>query len=348
MTYTRPTYSELKDRIAADLAAMPAALSGPLSVMWAQATHGQHGHLDWIAKQCSPLTCELERLHDWAALYSVPRLLATAATGMALATGNLGGKLLAEHPLRASNGLDYTVVNAVELGAGPTTAVLVRCTTAGSSGNMAAGQVLTLVDPALYVNSTLTVDAAGIAGGAEDEDVEAWRLRVAEEWQTVTSRGARSGKPEDYVAWAKRAHPSVTGALVQPHALGMGSVIVRPICDALAGRAPTAAILAAVAAFLSSIAPATADWRETAGLQRWVQPVIHLQPGVDNQANRTAVETALQALVLTKVDNNAQLLRSEIDAAIGRVTLQYELVAPTATIQAAPGEVLVFAGVTWQ
>lgn len=50
-----------------------------------------------------------------------------------------------------------------------------------------------------------------------------WRLRVAEEWQIVTSRGARSGKPEDYTAWAKRAHPSVTGALVQPHVLGMGS-----------------------------------------------------------------------------------------------------------------------------
>lgn len=347
MTYTRPTYSELKDRIAADLAAMPAALSGPLSVMWAQAIHGQHGHLDWIAKQCSPLTCELERLHDWAALYSVPRLLATQATGNALATGNPGGQLLAEHPLRASNGLDYTVVNAVALGTGPT-AVLVRCTTAGSAGNMAAGQVLTLVDPALYVNSTLTVDAAGIAGGAEDEDVEAWRLRVAEEWQTVTSRGARSGKPEDYIAWAKRAHPSVTGALVQPHALGMGSVIVRPICDGLAGRAPTAAILADVAAFLTSIAPATADWRVTAGLQHKVQPVIHLQPGVDNVANRNAIESALQALVLSKVDNNAQLLRAEIDAAIGRVTLQYVLVAPMETVLAAPGEVLVFAGVTWQ
>lgn len=347
MTYTRPTYTELKDRIAADLAAMPAVLSGPLAVMWAQATHGQHGHLDWIAKQCSPLTCELERLHDWAALYSVPRLLATQATGHALATGNLGAPLLADHPLRASNSLDYTVTSAVALGAGPT-AVLVRCTTAGSAGNLAAGQVLTLVDPALGVNGTLTVDASGIAGGAEDEDVEAWRLRVAEEWQTVTSRGARSGKPEDYIAWAKSAHPSVTSALVQPHALGMGSMLVRPICDGLAGRAPTAAILADVGDFYTSIAPATADWRLAAGLQRWVQPVIHLQPAVDNQANRSAIEAALQALVLSKVDNNAQLLRAEIDGAIGRVTNQYVLVAPSETVQAAPGEVFVFAGVTWQ
>lgn len=347
MTYARPPYTELKDRIAADLAAMPAVLSGPLAVMWAQATHGQHGHLDWIDKQCSPLTCELERLHDWASLYSVPRLMATQATGNALATGNAGSQLLADHSLRASNGLDYTVTSAVELGAGPT-AVRVRCATAGSVGNLAAGHVLTMVDPALGVNSTLTVDAVGIAGGAEDEDLEAWRLRVAEEWQTVTSRGARSGKPEDYIAWAKRAHPSVTSALVQPHVLGMGSLIVRPICDGLAGRAPTPAVLAAVEAFLLSIAPAGADWRLTAPLQRLVQPVIHLQPAVDNQANRTAIEAALQALVLSKADNNAQLLRAEIDGAIGRVTIQYVLVAPTVAIQAAPGEVLVLAGVTWQ
>lgn len=140
--------------------------------MRAQACHGQHGHLEWIAKQCPPLTCELERLHDWASLYSVPRLLATQATGNALATGNAGGQLLADHPLRASNGLDYTVTSAVELGAG-STAVRVRCATSGSAGNLAAGQVLALVDPALDVNSTLTVDAAGISGGAEDEELEA-------------------------------------------------------------------------------------------------------------------------------------------------------------------------------
>ncbi len=347
MTYTRPTYSELKDRIAADLAAIPLVLSGPLSVMWAQAAHGQHGHLDWIAKQCSPLTCELERLHDWASLYSVPRLMATAATGSVLATGNIGSQLLADHPLRASSGLDYTATNAVELSAGPTP-VRVRCTAAGSAGNLASGQVLTLVDPALGVNNSLTVDAVGIAGGAEDEDVEAWRLRVAEEWQTVTSRGARSGKPEDYIAWAKRAHPSVTGALVQPHVLGMGSVIVRPICDSLAGRVPTPAVLAAVDTFLLSIAPATGDWRLAVPLQRQVQPVIHLQDAVDNQSNRDSISAALQALVLSKVENNARLLRAEVDGAIGRVTNQYELTSPTETIQAAPGEILVFAQVVWQ
>lgn len=347
MTYTRPTYSELKDRIAADLAAMPLVLSGPLAVMWAQATHGQHGHLDWIAKQCSPLTCELERLHDWASLYSVPRLMATAATGGVLATGNIGSQLLADHLLRASSGLDYTVTNAVELSAGPTT-VRVRCKEAGSAGNLASGQVLTLVDPALGVNNSLTVDAIGIAGGAEDEDVETWRLRVAEEWQTVTSRGARSGKPEDYIAWAKRAHPSVTGALVQPHVLGTGSVIVRPICDSLAGRAPTPAVLTDVGTFFRDIAPATADWSLAVSIQRLVEPVIHLQAAVDNQSNRNSISTALQALVLSKVDNNARLLRAEVDGAIGRVTNQYVLHFPTETIQAAPGEILVFTPVVWQ
>jgi len=82
---------------------------------------------------------------------------------------------------------------------------------------------LTLIDPVPGCAGTLTIDVTGITGGAEDELVDAWRMRVADEWRTVTTRGARSGKPDDYRWWAKSAHPSVSGALVQMHALGLGT-----------------------------------------------------------------------------------------------------------------------------
>lgn len=344
--YQRPSYSDLLTRIAADLAAVPEVLRGPLSAMWARAAHGEHGHLEWIDKQCSPLTCELERLYDWAALYGVPRLTATAAAGPALATGNANTPLLANTALRGQNGLDYIVVAAVAMGAAPT-AVIVKCTTTGLATNLAAGQTLTLVDPVPGISGTLTVDAAGIAGGDDDEAVESWRQRVAEEWQTIVTTGARSGKPEDYRFWARSAHPSVTGALVQTHVLGIGTVTVRPICNGLANRMPTQAVLDAVAAYLLTKAPATADTRTVSPLPRSVAPSIHLLPGFDTAANRAAITSAMTALVLAEVSETAVLALGEIDGAIGTVTNQYTRLAPVADTAVNPGELLVLQPIVW-
>lgn len=344
--YVRPDYSALKTRIEADLAALPAVLRVPLASAWAKACHGEHGHLDWIDAQCSPLTCELERLYDWASLYGVDRLAATAATGIVMATGTAGTQLLAGTVLRGQNGLDYTVQAAVTLGAG-NTAVTVRCNEAGAAGNQAAGLTLTLVDPVPGVDGTLTVDVGSLSGGAAEENIEDWRARVAEEWQVVTTRGARSGKPDDYRFWARAAHPSVTGALVQPHALGVGTVLVRPICNGLTDRAPSPSVLSAVADFFYSIAPATSDWRLAPPIKHAVAVTIDLLPAADTLANRNAITAALTAVVMAESSETSWLAMAEIDAAIATVTDQYTRIAPVADIAVGAGEVLVLDPVTW-
>lgn len=344
--YTRPTYEVLKTRIEADLAAMPAVLRGPLSAAWARACHSQHGYLEWIDAQCSPLTCELERLYDWAALYGVDRLLPTAATGAVLATGTVGAEVLAGTLLRGLNGLDYVVLAAVTLTAEPTT-LTVRCMSAGSAGNQASGLTLSLIDPIPGVSGTLTIDTAGLTGGAEEEALEAWRWRVAAEWRVMVTRGGRGGKVEDYRHWAVSAHPSVTAALVQPHALGIGTVLVRPICDSLADRLPTQAVLDAVAAYLQDISPATADWRVAAPLVRLVDVALHLLPGDDTATTRAAITSALGAAILAESSEASVLGLAEIDAAVASVTTQYTRIAPSAEIAVGAGEVLVLGEVTW-
>ncbi|MBI1175679.1 MAG: baseplate assembly protein [Sideroxydans sp.] len=347
--YTRPSFQALLTRIAADLAAIPAILRAPVSAMWAQMGNGLHGHLDWANAQNSPLTCELERLYDWAALYGVPILLATAASGDVLATGNIGGQLLTDTLARGSNGLDYTVLATTDLIAG-NTPVTVRCTTKGAAGNLAAGMTLTLIDPVANVNSTLTVDVDGITGGADDELEADWRARVADEWQTVTTTGARSGKPADYRFWAKSAHPSVTGALVQLHTLGIGTVVVRPVCNGLLDRLPTAAVLDAVSADLAVIAPATADWRVTAPIVHPVTLTIHLPPAVDTAQNRVDIQAALDVLVLGKGGTDAgvlELLWAEIDTAIAVITSQYTLDESGGTITWLAYEIPVLQPINW-
>jgi len=325
--YSRPAYLALLTRVENDLAALPAGLRLQLSAMWARTVNGMHGHLDWIGLQNSPLTCELERLYDWAALYEVDRLPASKAEGAALASGVAGTQLLADTLLRGLNGLDYVVLSAVALGAGDT-AVSIRCATAGSAGNLVSGQTLTLVDPVPGCDSTLTVGAGGITGGAEDEAVNSWRARVVEEWATAVSSGARSGRPDDYRFWARSAHQSVTGALVQLHTLGMGTVLVRPVCNGLADRLPTQAVLDAVAVKFAAIAPANADWSVAAPSVHPVRLTIHLLPAVDTAEIRAAIQAALNDLVLTKggtSDESLQLLWAEVDAVIAVITTQYTL-----------------------
>ena len=322
--YTRPAYTALLARIQGDLDALPAVLGEPLSATWARSINGVHGHLDWIDAQCSPLTCELERLFDWAALYGVDRLMATAATGNVLATGNIGTDLLAGTLMRGTNGLDYEVQAAVTLGTG-TTSVSIICVTAGSAGNLVSGQVLMLVDPVTGVDNGLTADSQGITGGAEDELADDWRARVALEWNTVVTSGARSGKPADYAFWARGAHPSVSGAIVLPHALGVGTVVVLPYCNSLLNRLPSPAVLDAVTTYLTSIAPATANWSDGAPIPYPITLSIHLLAPVDTSGNRAAIASALDALVMGLSADTLQLLWAEVDTVIAVITNQYTL-----------------------
>ena len=338
MALYKPSFLELKARIGADLSTIPAILAEPLSAMWARACSSQHSFLGWILAQCSPLTCDLERLYDWAALYSVDRLLPVSAQGYVMATGNAGAVVLADTLLRGQNGLNYQVLSAVTL-TSSATPVFVRCTTRGKISNLPAAQVLTLIDPVLGVNNTLYIGANALTGGAEYEDVDAWRLRVVDEWQTMVKFGGRSGKPADYKAWVKTAHPSVSGAIVQPHGLGIGTVLVRPICNELSDRLPTQTILDAVSAYLPQVAPATANWFVAAPLLHHITININLSPTADTAENRQAITDNLSVLILNSLSENATLLLTDIDVAVLAVTSDYVRVAPTVNITAAAGEI---------
>lgn len=346
MTYARPSYEQLRDRIAADLAAMPAVLREPLSAAWARACHGEHGHLDWLYAQCTPLACEEERLQDWATLYGVTRLAATPASGSVTFNGTAGATILKDAVLRGANGQDYAVATAVTL-AGATGTAAVLGQTAGVDGNLPAGAELTLVDPLPGIGGTVTVAAAGLTGGAVQELVEDWRARVVDEWQTVTTLGARGGRAADYVYWARAAHPSVTGALVQVHTLGLGTVVVRPICNGLANRLPTQAVMDAVLAGLLGAAPVMPEIYVVAPALRPVAVTLDLAPSVDTAGNRAAIVAALTAAVLAEQSSGAELLLSEIDAAVATVTTQYSRTAPVTDLVCAAGEVFALPAVTW-
>jgi uncharacterized phage protein gp47/JayE len=345
--YPRPTLNALDARIQTDLTQMPAVLRGPLSHAWARACHGLHGHLEWIDRQCSPLTCELERLYDWAALYGVARLSASAAVGAVMASGSPGSVIFADTLLRGVNGLDYRVMETNFMANSGAALLVVRAVETGEDSNLPPGAELILVDPLPGVANTLTVDDNGLTGGAAEETLDDWRIRVADEWQAMTVRGARGGRVEDYRYWCESAHPAVTGALVFPHALGLGTIAVHPICDGYINRMPAPGVLAAISEYLTGIAPATADWRLSAPLMYPVHVTLHLEPAVDTAIARERIAQAILAAVLAEKSETAVLKVAELDAAIATVTNQYTRVAPLADIAVYPGQVLVLSNIAW-
>ena len=127
----------------------------------------------------------------------------------------------------------------------------------------------------------------------------------------------------------------------------MGTVLVRPICNGLADRLPTQAVLDAVVAYLLGIAPATADWRAIAPVKRAVTVSIDLLPGFDTAENRAAISSAVGATVLAEESETSLLAMAEIDAATATVTSQYTRLAPTADIAVVAGEVLVLNPIVW-
>jgi uncharacterized phage protein gp47/JayE len=348
MSYVRPTFTQLKTRIESDLTDFVTALRDALSVAWAKVIHGVHGHIEWVDAQCSPLTCDLERLYDWAALYAVNRLNPFPSSGQIIVTGNVGAIVLAGALFRGDNGFDYITSVATTLAAGNNN-ISVTCTTAGAITNLSAGQLLTLVDPIAGVDSTTTVGASGLTGGVDLEDVHAWRARVVDEWQVVVSQGERSGKINDYKAWAKSAHASVSAALVQTHTIGFGSIVVRPICNNLVDRLPTQAVLDAVSIYLASpgVAPANADIYVQVPLRKFVNVTLDLDAAVDTAPNRAAIVAAINNSILAEFSENSVLLMAELDAAIATVTTQYVRIAPTDNISVSAGEILVLAGVAF-
>jgi uncharacterized phage protein gp47/JayE len=345
--YPRPSLTELDARINADLTAIPAVLRGPLAHTWARVGHGLHGHLEWIDRQNNPLTCELERLYDWAALYAVARLPAQPASGAALATGSPGAVVLADAALRGPNNIDYKVIVAQFMANSGTAVVSLRAEQTGDDSNLPAGAQLTLIDPLPGISPTFIVGEDGLSGGAADEDVDDWRVRVATEWQVVTVDGARGGNVSDYRNWCEDAHPAITGALVFPGALGPGSVVVMPVCDGAVNRLPDAGVLAAVRNHLSAIAPATADWRVVAPVILPVTVSIHLDAGIDNADNRARIAAAVLGCVLAEKTEDAVLHVAELDAAISRVTSNYVRVAPANPVAVLPGQVLTLGGIAW-
>lgn len=350
MPFQRPTLTTLIDRGAADIesrlastdARLRRALLNVLVRAHAGAVHGLYGYQDWLAKQLMPDTAETEHLARWASIWGVTRRAAVAATGNVTFTGTNGTDVPAGTTLQRSDGIEYTTDALGTVAAGVVT-VAVTASVAGLDGNAAVSSSLSLVSPISNINSTATVAAGGITGGADIENDDALRARTL----TRIQQPPHGGADFDYETWALEV-PGVTRAWVYPAELGLGTVTVRFMMDdTYADGIPLAGDVSDVQDYIDARRPVTAVLTVAAPVAVVRNFTIALTP--NTAAAKAAVEAELTDLIRREATPGGTLLISHIREAISLAAdeTDHVLTVPSANVTHTTGQIATMGTITW-
>jgi uncharacterized phage protein gp47/JayE len=349
MAFSRPDLATLINRAEADIETrLPGADArlrrSNLNVMarvHSGAAHGLYGFLEWISRQVLPDTAETEFLDRHASIWKVPRKAASPAVGNITVTGTNGAIVPADSALARSDGAQYTT-DAEAVIAGGTATIAVTAVEAGKNGNAAAASSLSFDAPIAGVNSTATVTAGALTGGADIETDDDLRARLLARIQAPPHGGAA----HDYVAWALEV-AGVTRAWCYPQEMGDGTVTVRFVRDDDASLIPDAAEVQAVQDYIDALRPVTAQLTVVAPVAVPLNFTIELI--TDTAAIRAAIEAELRDLLMREAEPGATILISHIREAISLAAGETDhiLTVPAANVTHTTGQMATFGVITW-
>lgn len=227
-----------------------------LAFLSAVGIHGCYEYMrDYLAKQAIPITSEGQFLRWWLESFGMSIKSANPAEGVVIVTGTAGAQLPAASDIKSPNGMTYTTDSSVTIPASGSIQVSITAVQGGLIGNVPAGETLSLVNPVVGINGSLTVDTNGINRGSDEEKEQDAIYRLK---QRLSSEPA-SGAPHDYERWALQV-AGINRAWAVRNAGGRGSVGVVIMGDPNVNYGiPSAADQSAVLAHLKDPKRAPAD-----------------------------------------------------------------------------------------
>jgi uncharacterized phage protein gp47/JayE len=213
---------------------------------------------------------------------------------------------------------------------------------AGQDGNCEIGTAVAFESPIAGANASATFGYGGLASGADEEDIEAYRTRVISRMRAPP----HGGNETDYVAWALEV-PGVTRAWCYPVEGGAGTVTVRFVRDNDASLIPDAGEVTAVANHIAPLRPVTAVVTVAAPTADALNFTLHIVP--DTTATRAAVEAEIRDMILRDSKPGETILLSHIETAIGNAEgiTDFAVTLPAADVVHATGHMAVFGAITW-
>nr|WP_113865473.1 baseplate J/gp47 family protein [Brenneria salicis]NMN90521.1 putative phage protein gp47/JayE [Brenneria salicis ATCC 15712 = DSM 30166]RBP64851.1 putative phage protein gp47/JayE [Brenneria salicis ATCC 15712 = DSM 30166]RLM31570.1 phage baseplate protein [Brenneria salicis ATCC 15712 = DSM 30166] len=320
-----------------------------LNTAFSGALRDLYDHQTWIKNQIIPSDkSDDETIVDTARNEGVIRKAAEYASGPVIFTGT--NPLPLDTEMQTDDGIVY-YVTATEDPANGQVRVTVQAEDVGTGGNLASGEVLTLISPVSGVNSEGTVASEGVSGGADIETISELLTRLLYRKRNPPLGGAL----HDYVIWAtETAGVSRAWAFDSWH--GLSTVGLAWVYDQREDIIPTETDRNTMFAYLYRHQdPATGDWvGKPGGIEVWPIPLtlkpvdmeIRIVP--DTEATRNATQSNLTAL-FRSVSPGDTLLLSSIRTAIGSATgvTDYEL--DLTTNQSSENyELITMGAITWR
>jgi len=311
-------------------------------------------YIDWLSLQLLPDTAETEWLDRHGNIWlvnsdgSTGRKDATYSEGTATFSGLQGLAIPIFTELTAPNGFGFQTSEEILIGAGPTTGAI-EATDPGAAGNLPPGANLSFAVALGGIDTTITV--VQLVGGTDQETDDQLRARVLERIQ----KPPMGGDADDYVAWTL-AVPGTTRAWCAPREMGMGTVTVRFMCDALrvsGGGFPLQQDIDGVKAYLDQKRPvAVKDFFVEAPIPEPINYTLHIIN--DNLSIRQQTEQSVAAMLFERASpawsasgilQPAQTIYAAwVSEAISRVVSEFDLtmvdhVMPNNGALAVPGTV---------
>lgn len=349
MPFERPTLSELVARSERDIEANmpgsePLLAQGVLPALLrahAGTAFGLYGFLDVLRADILPDTADAAELARHASIWGIARKPATSAIGTATVAGTNGTVVPAATALVRSDGTAYRTTALATI-AGGTATLALTADVAGAAANASGGIKLRFVSPIAGVSGEALAVAPGLAGGTETESDASLLARLLARIQAPPQGGARA----DYLTWALEV-PGVTRAWVSQGELGLGTVTLRFAMDGRADPIPLSGDVAAVAAYIETVRPVTAQVTVVAPIALPIDFQVRIVPATP--AVQAAVEAELRDLVArdSAVAGTVLLsrMREAISVAAGETDNQ--LVAPVANVVAGVGQLPIFGSIAW-
>ena len=328
MSFSRPSLSTLRSRIAADVSGRlldgaPLKSRSVLSVLvwvWAGACHLMYGALQWYFSQFWIRTAEQEFLELKASTWGMTRKTGARSVGQVSFSG--AGLVPAGAVLKSDGGLLFTVDADVAVpGSG-----MITASENGSSGNLDAGETLTLVQAVAGVSGSATV--LSLSGGVDAETDDELRARLLATLQAPPMGGTAT----DYVTWALEV-PGVTRAWCYPLYLGLGTVGLSFVCDGQEeSPLPDEEMVQRVQDYIDARRPVTADFLAFAPQALKVDVSLKISP--NTEAVRNAVKQELADLFVREGAPGVTIPLSHINEAVSISAGEEDhvLVSPAANI----------------
>lgn len=212
--------------------------------------------LDIVRKDIHAHTAGLDGVLRHATEFGLARRPAVAAAGTVTVVTSGPASVLKGARLLRSDGLAYITTSGRTVRGVETFRLPVAAEVAGAAGNLDAEASLDPDTDTSGAIESVTVDAPGLIGGAEPEDIgTSLRARVLFRKRNPIHGGA----PADYVTWASEV-PGVTRVFVARRPFGNGTVGVYPMMDDSRPEGiPLAADIARIAEHVALYEPAGAD-----------------------------------------------------------------------------------------